>query len=56
MSDTGRKFYVKFGGNIDNTNFQTSERFRNSQMNIRYFNIFSNNQANTLFSDWSGEK
>ena len=56
MSDTSRKFYVKFGGNIDNTNFQTSERFRNSQMNIRYFNIFSNNQANTLFSDWSGGK
>lgn len=49
MSDTKRKFYVKFGGDITRTN----SRFRNSQMSVKYFNIFSNNQADTLFEKWS---
>lgn len=61
MSNTSRKFYVKFGGNITTTginasNYKTSAHFQNDQMSIKYFNIFSNNQANTLFEGWSGGK
>ena len=54
MSENKRKFYIKFGGNINNSDFQHSSRFQNDQMKIKYFNIFSDSEANTLFSSWSG--
>lgn len=48
-----RKFYVKFGGDIDNSN----ARFHNCQMSVRYFNIFSKADAPAAFSPaWDGGK